>query len=76
MKNILLINNNKNMNPVVPPIGLEFIASALLEEGYHVELYDLLFSLDPKELWEKVLQSDIVCITFRNLDTGSLFERG
>ncbi len=76
MKNVLLVNMNKNMNPLVPPIGLEFIATPLVDAGYEVKIYDIIFSSGTNKLKEKVNWCDIVCMTFRNLDTGSLFERG
>ena len=75
IKKVLLFNTNQYMNPVVPPIGLEYIGSALQDEGYETELYESMFSSGMRELKEKVERCDVVCMTFRNLDTGSLFER-
>ncbi|WP_286907875.1 B12-binding domain-containing radical SAM protein [Clostridium sp. UBA1652] len=69
MKKILLINPNSYANPPVPPIGLEYIASALEDNGYEVDFLDLFFSCSKENYDSKIKQSDYICITFRNLDT-------
>ncbi len=44
--NILLINPNRFMSPPVPPLGLEYIAGCLEENGHRIEIVDLCFSED------------------------------
>ena len=41
---ILLINPNKYLNPPVMPLGLEYLAGAVIEAGHDVDLLDLCFT--------------------------------
>lgn len=70
--NILLINPNRFLSPPVPPLGLEYIAGCLGEDGHRVEIVDLCFSDDVyKDLDTAVnhFGPDIAGITVRNVDS-------
>ncbi len=70
--NVLLINPNRYKYPPVPPIGLEYLAGSLEQEGHSVEILDLCFSENIYEDIDNSLISfepDIVGITVRNVDT-------
>lgn len=41
---ILSVNSNR-MKPAVAPIGLDYVADALIEAGHELRLLDLCFSL-------------------------------
>ncbi len=68
-KRILLINSNL-VKPPIAPIGLDYIAGALLEEGFEPELLDLNFSEDIEKDIEKKLNSSLLAIgvSVRNTD--------
>jgi radical SAM superfamily enzyme YgiQ (UPF0313 family) len=70
--NVLLVNPNRYKSPPVPPIGLEYIASSLEENGHKAEIIDLCFSEDLfKDIDNAVISfnPDIIGITVRNIDS-------
>lgn len=69
-KKVLLINTNL-IRPPVAPIGLDYIGSALVKNGFEVELLDLNFSKNIKEdIRKKLTGSSFLAIgvTIRNTD--------
>ncbi len=69
---VLLVNPNRYKSPPVPPIGLEYIASSLEENGHKAEITDLCFSEDLfKDIDNAVISfnPNIVGITVRNIDS-------
>jgi radical SAM superfamily enzyme YgiQ (UPF0313 family) len=74
---ILLLNSNL-MKPPVAPIALDYLASALTEHGYAVDVLDLCFSADPFVDIKKYFLSKnplLVAITLRNTDDTSFATR-
>ena len=74
---ILLLNSNL-MKPPVAPIALDYLASALAERGYAVDVLDLCFSADPFVDIKKYFLSNnplLVAITLRNTDDTSFATR-
>jgi radical SAM superfamily enzyme YgiQ (UPF0313 family) len=74
---ILLLNSNL-MKPPVAPIALDYLASALAEHGYSVDVLDLCFSTDPfVDVKKYFLSHDpfLVAITLRNTDDTSFATR-
>ena len=70
--NILLVNPNRFKNPLVIPIGLDYLVSALEKYDHNVDILDLCFSESPEKkltitLYEKPY--DIVGFTIRNIDS-------
>jgi radical SAM superfamily enzyme YgiQ (UPF0313 family) len=69
-KAVVLINTNW-MQPVVAPIGLDYVGTALQNHGYDVELLDLAFAADRIRTTEKCLsatQPVAIGVTVRNTD--------
>ncbi len=69
---VLLVNPNRYKSPPVPPIGLEYIASSLEENGHNTEIVDLCFSENIYKDIDNAIMSfkpDILGITVRNIDT-------
>lgn len=69
---ILLINPNTLRTPPVPPIGLEYAASALRMQGHDVELLDLCFSAEPLDILARTIarfRPEAAGITVRNTDS-------
>jgi len=67
---VLLVNTNL-MKPAVSPIGLDYLASALGNKGYQVDLLDLCFAADfrkPIDDYFKKNSPVVVGITVRNTD--------
>ena len=76
-KSILLVNPNQ-MKPPVAPIALDYLASALKDSGYRVDLLDLCFSIDPFADIRRYFTSNsafIVAITLRNTDDTTFATR-
>ncbi|MEA1959381.1 MAG: radical SAM protein [Chloroflexota bacterium] len=74
---ILLINPNR-MKPPVAPIALDYLASALVDEGHAVEVLDLCFSDNPIDDVRRCLASNsisAVAVTLRNTDDTSFATR-
>ncbi len=70
---ILLINPNRYRNPPVMPIGLEYLAGAIMDAGHEVDVLDLCFSNNPSGELVNALQSlkpDITGISIRQVDTA------
>jgi len=69
---ILLISANRERMPYpVAPLGLAYIAGALLAEGHDVRAIDLCFSEDIESDLTQILQDfppDVIGISLRNLD--------
>ncbi|MGW8272538.1 MAG: B12-binding domain-containing radical SAM protein, partial [Thermodesulfovibrionales bacterium] len=69
---ILLISPNRERVPdPVFPLGLAYVASALLRDGHSVDVLDLCFEEEPESsLREKVcsLRPDIIGLSLRNID--------
>ena len=71
MKDKVLLVNTNLIKPPVTPIGLDYIGSALVKNGYKVELLDLNFSENIKEdLRKKLAGNSFLAIgaTVRNTD--------
>lgn len=70
MKTVVLVNPNR-MKPPVAPIALDYLADALRQRGFQVELLDLSFSEDPaKDIGDFFARNQVtaVGITLRNTD--------
>ena len=70
--NILLINPNRFTSPPVPPLGLEYMAGCLEENGHKIKIVDLCFSENIYRDLEIAVNSfspDIAGITVRNVDS-------
>lgn len=72
MKRILLVSSNITKEPYpVYPLGLAYIASALVNAGHDIEQFDYLASGESEEQFVTRLTTyapDYVCISIRNLD--------
>lgn len=69
---ILLINPNRYRTPPVPPLGLEYLASALARTGHEYRILDLCFAEAPAADIEAAIrdfQPDVAGMTVRNIDT-------
>ncbi len=69
---ILLVNPNRYRRPPVPPLGIEYIASSLVQNGHECRVLDLCFSDDPTgDIVREVgaFSPDIAGVTVRNVDT-------
>jgi len=69
---VLLVNPNRYKSPPVPPIGLEYIAGSLENEGHKAEIVDLCFSEDWRNDIDCAITSfrpDVLGITVRNVDS-------
>jgi len=73
-KTIALINPN-TLKPPISPVGLEYIAEVLSQDGYQIVWIDLCFS----DNWEHTLKMDLsnsnidlIGITIRNLDEAMM----
>ncbi len=67
---LTLINTNRMMPPIAP-IGLDYIAGAVREAGYDVELLDLCLAEDPDaEITQYFDRRDpeLIGLSFRNVD--------
>lgn len=68
----LLISANREKTPYpVAPIGLAYVASALLKDGHNVEILDLCFAEDViSSLKQAILRfkADIIGLSIRNID--------
>jgi len=74
--NILLINPNDMKHPPVIPIGLEYLKTYLMKDGYSVKILDLCFETRPLKKLQNILQEntyDIAGITIRNIDLSSYY---
>jgi radical SAM superfamily enzyme YgiQ (UPF0313 family) len=71
MKILLISVNREKMPYPVFPLGLAYLAGALREGGYMVEVLDLCFSQDPscdlKDALQR-FQPDLIALSLRNLD--------
>lgn len=67
---ILLVNTNR-MKPAIAPIGLDYIADALIEAGHEPHLLDLCFSEDVELDIESVVRDfnpHVIGLSVRNTD--------
>lgn len=67
---VTLVNPNR-MQPAVAPIGLDYLADALLAAGHQVDLLDLCFAPDPLGAIDqhfRRLEPDLVALSLRNSD--------
>lgn len=74
---VLLINPNR-MKPVVAPLALDYLASALTQQGIAVRLLDLSFASEVEEKIKRALMqepADVVGITVRNIDDSYFASR-
>ncbi|MDP2953021.1 MAG: cobalamin-dependent protein, partial [Chloroflexota bacterium] len=53
---VLLVNSNR-MQPPVAPIGLDYLASVLEEQGFEVELLDVCFAKDAASAIDSALSA-------------------
>jgi hypothetical protein len=70
---ILLVNPNRYTQPPVPPIGLEYLAAAIVRAGHEYLLLDLTFSDNPQEALRGALEDyapSIAGFTVRNIDSA------
>ena len=69
---ILLISANNEKTPYpVSPIGLAYVASALLKDGHDVKILDLCFAEDIGSSVQQIIASfkpDIIGLSIRNID--------
>jgi radical SAM superfamily enzyme YgiQ (UPF0313 family) len=73
---ILLINPNTNKSPPVPPVGLEYLSSALKKHDYNCDILDLTFAEKPLEEIKDILSNksyDIIGFSIRNIDSCLFF---
>jgi len=74
---ILLINPNTYKSPPVPPVGLEYLSSALKKHNYnYCDIMDLTFTEKPLEEIKYILGNksyDIVGFSIRNIDSCLFF---
>jgi len=66
------------MQPPVAPIALDYLASALKDSGYRVDLLDLCFSGDPAADIRRYFMSNsasLVAVTLRNTDDTTFVTR-
>lgn len=76
--NVLLVNPNTDHTPVVIPVGLEYVASAVCKAGHRADILDLCFAQDPLgEIRQRIAagqitggQYDLIWVSIRNVDTG------
>lgn len=69
----LLVNPNRYQNPPVPPIGLEYLHSALGSSRHESRILDLCFEQDPAASLERQIedfQPRAVMISVRNIDSA------
>lgn len=69
---ILLINPNRYQSPPVPPVGLEYLAASLENEGHETYILDLCFSdniYDDIDMTIGSFRPGIAGITVRNADS-------
>lgn len=72
MPDLLLVNSNRS-KPAIAPIALDYLASAVRQHGFTVDLLDLCFADDPAQAIDGYFaRSDgnllAVAVTFRNTD--------
>ena len=69
---VLLVNPNRYKSPPVPPIGLEYLAASLTENGHEAGILDLCFSENLNADIADAVSSfkpDAAGITVRNVDS-------
>ena len=74
---VALVNTNR-IQPAIAPIGLDYVAEALLAAGHGVELLDLCWEGNPEAATEKFLNSrdvSLVGVTLRNTDDCGFVSR-
>ena len=74
---VALVNTNR-IQPAIAPIGLDYVAEALLAAGHGVELLDLCWEENPEAATEKFLNSrdvSLVGVTLRNTDDCGFVSR-
>jgi radical SAM superfamily enzyme YgiQ (UPF0313 family) len=67
---ILLVNTNR-MKPAIAPIGLDYLADALVAAGHEPHLLDLCFSNDPvldMDCFLRTFTPEAIGVTIRNTD--------
>ena len=67
---VALVNTNR-MQPPIAPIGLDYVAEALLASGHDVEILDLCWETDPHSATRRFFDSadfGLVGLTLRNTD--------
>ena len=73
-RRVVLVNPNR-MKPPVAPIALDYLAQALRDGGFEVDILDLCFSDDVRRDVEACFsRSDVlaVAVTLRNADDTAL----
>ncbi len=73
MAKILLVNPNRYTQPPVPPLGLEYLAAALVCAGHEYSLLDLTFSDNPQEALHAAVEDfgpAVAGFTVRNIDSA------
>lgn len=71
--NVMLLNPNRYHIPPVPPIGLEYLMTPLLQNGHTVFITDLCFSTDVYQDVQNAIKEhkpNLIGITIRNIDTS------
>jgi len=72
-KTILLVNPNTYHTPPVPPLGLEYVAHALAEDGWDTRVADLCFEDDPVAAAQRAAREFsplFAGVTVRNIDSA------
>ena len=79
MRGLVVLVNANRMEPLVAPIGLEYVAEALAAEGWDVDVIDAaLADTEPADAIRSELaarEPDVVGVTFRNTDDCFLASR-
>ncbi len=73
MAKILLVNPNRYTQPPVPPIGLEYLAAAVVRAGHEYHLLDLTFSDNPQQALRRSIEDfapAVAGFTVRNIDSA------
>lgn len=70
-KNRVVLINPNTIKPLVAPIALDYLATALSKNGHHVDILDLSFAPIPKKAvvnYFERCKADVAGITIRNTD--------
>ncbi len=75
MKVLLISANTETINMPVLPLGLAFVNTALLAQGFETEMVNLMGTADAQKLLEETISGfhpDAIGISVRNIDTQDI----